>query len=78
MGVSVGVAVYNPAIKKMTNKENSSTSAKSRFTFSMTPANGQLPLRREVESHKLEAEQETEARDGMLEAQINRNTVPEP
>ena len=44
----------------------------------MTPANGQLPLRREVESHKLEAEQETEARDGMLEAQINRNTVPEP
>ena len=48
----------------MTNKENSSTSAKSRFTFSMTPANGQLPLRREVESHKLEAEQETEASQG--------------
>ena len=75
--MSVGVAVYNPA-KKMTNKENSSSSAKSWFTFSMTPANGQLPLRREVESHKLETEQETEARDGMLEAQINRNTVPEP
>lgn len=60
----------------MTNKENSSTSAKSRFTFSMTPANGQLPLWREVESHKLETKQENKARDGILEAQINRNTVP--
>lgn len=63
----------------MTKKENSTTLTKSQFTFSMTPANGWLPLRGgEVESHKLETEQVTEDIDSMLDAHINRNPVPGP
>lgn len=66
----------------MTKKENSPTLTKSQFTFSMTPANGRLPLRGEeggVESHKLETEQVAEeAIDSMLDTHINRNPVPGP
>lgn len=56
------------------------TSAKSRFTFSMTPAKWAASPGEggDDESHKLEAKQVTEAIEGMLEAQINWNTVPGP